>query len=144
MMKHRLCYVKKHSFYGIMFFTDNFEGQDGEEWHKSYLDSGEPYVRGSYPHIKDNESGHIIKIAFCEGAEDIQSDVLDEWRGPRMSVNDVNKGRACWLYSDSVGPLKGGDLLVTALTWLEHVGAEFAILKRDYKHELIHIPQRSN
>lgn len=133
MMKHRLCYVKKHSFYGIMFFTDNFEGQSGDEWYKNYFDSSEPYERGCSPYVNDDESGHIIKVAFYEGAEDIHSDVLDEWRsngGYRVSVNDINRGRACWLFSDKAGPLKGGTTLSEAKEWLKKVDAEFGELKR--------------
>lgn len=133
MSRYRLCLVKYYQGFGVMFFTDNFDGQSGSDW-DDYVDyAGDPYEysdseRG-YPPVE--ECGNIRRIGFYipgnkyinYGAIPCNAGIL------KITVNDVNRGRVCWLYADE-GVLKGGATLEEARRWLKKVRAVYGELKR--------------
>lgn len=110
---YRLCYVDDN----VMFFTDNFEHQWGDDWNDRPYEhnAGEPYYIKPEEPLKDGY-GHIRYVAFADRCY---------WKRPNYgmlnspySVEDINKGAVAWLYSDEGGALKGGATMDEAIEWL--------------------------
>ena len=112
----RLCYVDEN----IMYFTDNFENQWGDDWNDAPYEhnAGEPYE------WNDSESdgwnlehhhGHIRKIAF-ESNWGIDLPCCGHLNSP-YSVEGINKKAVAWLYSEEVGGLMAGSTMDEAIVW---------------------------
>ena len=111
---YRLCYVDNN----IMYFTDNFDNQWGDDWNDAPYEhnAGEPYELTDDEGSKQDGYGHIRRIAFMPQWH---------WRTPcdgtlnsSLSVNDINAGAAAWIYSKEGGALRGGATIDEATKWL--------------------------
>ena len=99
-LDYKLCYVNNIDDCSTfeLFFTDNFNDQWGDDWNDrpANCNADEPY---------EDETHHItsIIIRFTYYGELI-------FGGKNYSVEDMNRGRACWLiYNNLV--FNGGDTL---------------------------------
>ena len=121
--KLRLCYVDEN----IMYFTDNFEHQWGDDW------NDRPYEHNAEPpyELKDDEPvrggyGHIRKIAF-ENRWYIRRPCDGHLNSP-YSVEDINKGAIAWLYSEEAGGLMAGATMDEAIEWCRKAKIKFGEL----------------
>ena len=120
---YKLCYVRD----GVMYFTDNFENQMGDDWDDA------PYEYNAEPPyeiidwLPDNtHRGNIRYIAF------IDVDVTkpcDYGINSPFSVEDINKGAVPWLFNNKAKALKGGATMNEAKGWLKKAGAKWGELK---------------
>ena len=110
---YRRCYVDDN----VMFFTDNFEHQWGDDWNDRPYEhnAGEPYYIKPEEPLEDGY-GHIRYVAFADRCY---------WKRPNYgmlnspySVEDINNGAVAWLYSDESGALMGGATMDEAIEWL--------------------------
>ena len=111
--EYRLCYVRDN----VLYFTDNFEHQWGDDWDDiTYSGGDEPYT------WRDDESdewniehhrGHFKHIGFYSEHESLRT----PFDCGRYSIEDVNKKAAPWLYSDKAGGLMAGSTMDEAIEW---------------------------
>jgi hypothetical protein len=108
----RLCYVDEN----IMYFSDNFEKQWGDDWNdKPYEHNAElPYGLEDDKPVRDG-FGHIRLMAF-ESHWWIRRPCDGHVNSP-YSVEDINKGAIAWLYSDEAGGLMAGSTMDEAVEW---------------------------
>ena len=115
----RLCYVDGN----IMYFTDNFENQWGDDWDDSPYEhnAGEPYEIIDGEDSKQDGYGHIRRFAFTPHWN---------WKTPcygtinsPYSVRDINSGAMAWLYSNGAGSLNGGATIDEAKEWMQKADA---------------------
>ena len=121
--QYKLCYVDDN----ILFFTDNFKGQNADDWNDRPYEhnAGRPYEWDDRLNEEENMKrgyGHIKLIAF---------DHYDGWniRQPKdghynspYSVEDINKGAVPWLYHEKAGTLFAGATMAKAKRWLKKAG----------------------
>ena len=115
---YKLCYVDGN----IMYFTDNFENQRGDDWDDAPYEynAEEPYDRKYYKEYDDewckkHGCGNIRCIAYLGDARE----ACDYgW----LSVDEINKGGVPWLYNDVAGELKAGTTIGDAQRWLHKAG----------------------
>lgn len=126
--EYRLCYVDG----SVMYFTDNFEHQWGDDWDDAPFDcnAGEPY---EWDDDKDEEwnkhHGHLRYIGFIsDGWLKIAGHLGEPYNVP-YSVEEINKGIVAWLYSDEAGGLMGGATIDEAIEWLKKTGLKWGELK---------------
>ena len=120
--RYKLCYVRDN----IMYFTDNFKNQWGDDWNDAPYEhnAGEPYDR-KYYHEYDDEwciehgCGNIKNIAFL--GYDIAEPKDGHWNSPH-SVETINKKAVPWLYCDEAGALFAGATMAEAKRWLKKAG----------------------
>lgn len=120
--QYKLCYVRDN----IMYFTDNFKNQWGDDWNDAPYEhnAGEPYDR-KYYHEYDDEwciehgCGNIKNIAFL--GYDIAEPKDGHWNSPH-SVETTNKKAVPWLYNDEAGALFAGATMAEAKRWLKKAG----------------------
>lgn len=114
----RLCYVRSN----ILYFTDNFKNQWGDDWNDSPYDcnAGEPYE------WNDNETdewnlehhrGHFRYIGFYSPYEWIKKPCDYGGYNSEYSVEEINKKAVAWLYSDAAGGLMAGSTMDEAIEW---------------------------
>ena len=121
----KLCYVRDN----IMYFTDNFKNQWGDDWNDAPYEhnAGEPYDR-KYYHEYDDEwcinhgCGNIRKIAFdfYDGYNIKQP--KDGYLNSPFSVERINQGEIAWLYNKDAGALGAGATMTEAKRWLKRAG----------------------
>ena len=120
---YRLCYVKNN----IMYFTDNFENQTGDDWDDA------PYEHNAEPPyeiidwLPDNtHRGNIRMIAFT----DVDAEQpCDHYVNCPYCVNDINNGAMPWLFNHVAGGLMAGATIDEAIVWLAKIGAKWGELK---------------
>ena len=108
---YRLCYVSGN----IMYFTDNFENQTGDDWDDAPYEhnAGEPYEWVDEWSAESNKyRGHIRMIAFMT---DRWLDYpCDGYGNSPFSVDDINAGAIAWIRVH-----KGGNS-VERQRWIEN------------------------
>ena len=119
--KYRLCYVRD----GVLFFTDNFANQWGDDWNDAPYEhnAGEPYewdYRLSEEENYKNGYGHIRYIAFMDNWL-IEMPHSHTCNSP-YSVEAINKGAVAWLYDEDAGKLAAGATMAEAKRWLKKAG----------------------
>jgi len=124
----RLCYVDNN----VMYFTDNFEHQWGDDWNDAPYDcnASEPYERDDDEDEEWNEHhGHLRYIGFkSDGWLKIAGQLGEPYNVP-YSVEQINKGIVAWLFSDDAGGLMGGATIDEAVAWLKKAGLKWGELK---------------
>ena len=115
----RLCYVDEN----IMYFTDNFENQWGDDWNDSPYEhnAGEPYEIEDSEGSKQEGYGHIRRFAFLKHW-DWQTPCKESFSSP-YSVKDINAGAVAWLYSKRAGSLNAGATIDEAKEWIKKSGS---------------------
>lgn len=110
----RLCYVDNN----IMYFTDNFESQWGDDWNDEPYEhnAGEPYGLDDDKPIREGH-GHMRYIAYYSEHEWLKKPCDYGGYNSRYSVVDINKGAIAWLFSDSAGGLMAGATMDEAIEW---------------------------
>lgn len=118
----KLCYVRDN----IMFFTDNFERQWGDDWDDAPYEynAEEPYDRKYYTEYSDewcreHGKGNIRYIAYK--GYDIAEPKDEHWNSP-YSVEAINNKAVPWLYCDEAGGLFAGATMTEAKRWLKKAG----------------------
>lgn len=119
--QYRLCYVRDN----IMYFTDNFKNQWGDDWDDIPYEhnAGEPYEWVDTLTKEENKErgyGHIRRIAYTDNWL-IKTPNSNYVNSP-YSVESINKGAISWLYHEDIGILKGGATMSEAKKWLRDVG----------------------
>ena len=117
----RLCYVDNN----IMYFTDNFEFQYGDDWNDAPYEhnAGAPYEwndKESDEWNHEHHRGHFRYIGYYS-----QYEYLKEpcdcggygYYGSGYSVEEINKGAVAWLYSETAGGLMAGSTMDEAIEW---------------------------
>lgn len=120
---YQLCYVDHH----IMYFTDNFQHQWGDDWNDPFNNSEPPY---EYEEDRGEECnrncGRLKYIGYLEnGTYWIRYAGADD----NMSPESINKGRAAWMYTDETGGLMGGATMREAMEWLKKTDIAFGELE---------------
>lgn len=84
--KHLLCFVQS----GFAYFTDNFEGQWGDDWNDAPYEhnAGLPYDRDP----SRNNQGNIRRLVVTGLEEACRDHHNSPW-----SVEDINRGEVPWL-----------------------------------------------
>lgn len=120
--QYKLCYVRDN----IMFFTDNFERQWGDDWDDAPYEynAEEPYDRKYYTEYSDEwcrerGKGNIRFIAYK--GYDIAEPKDGHWNSPH-SVEMINQKAVPWLYCDEAGALFAGATMAEAKRWLKKAG----------------------
>lgn len=111
----RLCYVDNN----IMYFTDNFENQWGDDWNDAPYDcnAGTPYEWNDKEDDDwNNRHGHLRYIGFMPEWNVKIAGQMGVYNNP-YSVEEINKGVVAWLYSDKAGGLHGGATMEEAIAW---------------------------
>ena len=134
---YRLCFIKGN----VLYFTDNFEKQWGDDWDDAPYEhnAGEPYVWEDDWTPEQNRKhghGHIRYIAYvngygvCELKDCYRCNeriICNLYFGRNInspySVEAINKGAAAWLYHETAGGLYAGATLEEAGKWLTVAGA---------------------
>ena len=123
----RLCYVR----YNILYFTDNFENQWGDDWDDAPYEhnAGEPYDYDDEPTVDNTDRrGHIRYLAYMDWNFWIQ-EPKSGCHNSRYSVDDINNGAVPWLYCDEAGGLMAGATMEQAIAWLKKAGCTWGELK---------------
>lgn len=125
-MSYKLCYVDMSSRCGVLYFTDNFDNQWGDDWRKPYSNSGTPYE--NIDDIMATDCGHIRRVGFsipinCENY--IACDVIDR----DFSPEDANKLKIAWLSHYELGGLLAGTSIKKAVEWLRRANIMCAELR---------------
>ena len=123
--QYKLCYVDDN----ILFFTDNFKNQWGDDWNDAPYEhnAGKPYDRKDYPEYDDrwcveNGKGNIRKIAFdFYDGYNIKEPKDGHYNSP-YSVEAINKKAVPWLYNEEAGALFAGATMAEAKRWLKKAG----------------------
>lgn len=118
---YRLCFIKGN----VLYFTDNFEKQWGDDWDDApYEHNAEgPYeYEDGWPEYKNEHRGHIRYIWYIPKSCDLQEAYL---RHQDISVEEINKGIVPWLTNGWNGKqgLYAGATMEEALKWLTVAGA---------------------
>jgi hypothetical protein len=123
--RYRLCYVREN----ILFFTDNFKNQWGDDWDDRPYEHNaeEPYDRKYYSEYDDewcvkNGKGNIRKIAFDHYDGYYIKQPKDGFCNSPYSVEDINKKAVPWLYNEEAGTLFAGETMAEAKRWLKKAG----------------------
>ena len=122
----RLCYVDEN----VMYFTDNFENQWGDDWNDAPYEHNaeEPYEwRDDLTEEENKYHGHIRYIGYRTSWEIRTPDV--GYLNSPYSVEQINKGAVPWLYCDEAGGLMGGSTIDEAIEWLKKAGLKWGELK---------------
>ena len=123
----KLCYVDEN----VMYFTDNFEHQWGDDWNDApYECNAEPPYEwiDEWSEERNLESrGHIRYIGYMT-SWDIKTPNRGYLNSP-YSVEQINKGAVPWLYCDDAGGLMGGATIDEAIEWLKKAGLKWGELK---------------
>ena len=123
--RYRLCYVREN----ILFFTDNFKNQWGDDWNDAPYEHNaeEPYDRKYYTEYDDkwcieHGCGNIKNIAFLgyDGYK-IKQPKDGHFNSP-YSVETINKKAVPWLYNEEAGALFAGATMAEAKRWLKKAG----------------------
>ena len=123
---YRLCYVSGN----IMYFTDNFENQTGDDWDDAPYEhnAGEPYEWVDEWSAESNKyRGHIRMIAFM--TDRWLEYPYDGYGNSPFSVDDINAGAIAWIRVRKGKPLKAGATIDEAIEWLKGIGAKWGELK---------------
>ena len=127
----QLCYVDGN----IMYFTDNFEGQCGDDWDDApYEHNADPPYRYASDLPDNSYRGHILLAAWFSD----QYDVLlprDGTINSSYSVEDINAGAVAWLYKRGKGGLRGGATVAEAREFCKKYGIYFAVLENQNPFE---------
>ena len=129
-MSYRLCFISRDSNRNAVFyFTDKFKTQWGDDWRSRgwYNTAGTPYV---YNDNVDDEGyndncGHIRVIV----ASFMEYDAI-EYPGYEYSVEDINKKRTAWAYSQEYGALQAGATMAETFKFLAHFDCLYGELKQ--------------
>lgn len=124
--QYKLCYVSGN----ILYFTDNFEGQTGDDWDDAPYEhnAGEPYEWVDEWSVEANKyRGHIRMIAF-KADEWLEYPCDGHYNSP-YSVDDINAGAIAWIRVYKGKPLPAGATIGEAIEWLEGIGAKWGELK---------------
>ena len=131
----KLCYVQ----HGILYFTDNFEKQWGDDWDDAPYqhNAEEPYeYADDWPEYMNEHRGHIRYIGYVPISCDLQEAYY--WNPQDISVEEINKGTVPWLtngWNEKQG-LYAGATMEETTEWLKRAGAVFGELtKGGKKHE---------
>ncbi len=112
----RLCYFRDN----VLYFTDNFEHQWGDDWNDEPYDcnAGDPYEWNDEEDEDWNENhGHLRYIGIKSDGWLKVTGCLGDPYNVRYSVEEINKGVVAWLYSDKAGGLHGGATMEEAIAW---------------------------
>lgn len=119
--QYKLCYVCDN----ILYFTDNFKNQWGDDWNDIPYEHNaeEPYDRRYYTEYddewcKEHGKGNIRYIAFKGGNYYIK-EPKDGCCNSPYSVEMINKKVIPWLYCDEAGALFAGATMAEAKRWLK-------------------------
>lgn len=121
----RLCYVDGN----IMYFTDNFEKQWGDDWDDApYECNAEPpYERR--PGMEElSGAGNIVIASYYDKACDIKLPCSDYGNSP-YSVQDINLGAVPWVFKRGCGGLYGGATLAEAMAFCRKHDILFGVLE---------------
>lgn len=114
--KFRLCFVDSH----IMYFTDNFDNQWGDDWDDSpyYCNAGTPYeYRDNRSEELNKNAGHIRYLAYLPRKYECDVRTPDEFND-YYSVADVNGGAVAWIFHrDNKTSLMAGATIEEAIKW---------------------------
>ena len=123
--QYKLCYVDEN----ILYFTDNFANQWGDDWDDAPYDhnASEPYERKYYTEYDDewcvkNGKGNIRKIAFDRYDGYYIKQPKDGFCNSPYSVQAINKKAVPWLYNEEAGALFAGATMAEAKRWLKKAG----------------------
>lgn len=125
---YRLCYVCDN----IMYFTDNFSNQWGDDFNDAPYEhnAGTPYEWENSWSKEDNVKygyGHIRLFAF-EKDFSIKRP-CDGYVNSPYSVEDINKGKVAWLISEEAGNLMAGATIKETKEWMKKANLRFGELK---------------
>ncbi len=119
----RLCYVDGN----LMYFTDNFEGQWGDDWDDAPYECNAETPYRCLNDIDNNDGrGHILVAAWY----DVHGDVslpCDGVLNSSYSVQDINAGAVAWLYKRGKGGLNGGTTLADTRAFCKKHDICFAV-----------------
>lgn len=119
----KLCYVRSN----ILYFTDNFAGQDGDDWDDAPYEhnAGTPYefIEGR------NDNGHRGHLRYIACLDLDAQEPCDYYVNSPYSVDSINKGAMPWLTTSSYGNLMAGTTIEEAMRWLTKTGCKWAELK---------------
>ena len=130
----QLCFYRDQ----ILWFTDNFKNQWGDDWNDAPYDcNAEPPYEIYDERLKNEHRGHLVKVAV-----DFDGNVYDETpQGDYVTVEEINAGRRPWMtirqwVEGSDTPryyhLHGGDALRCVLDTLETAGVDCGVLARNF------------
>jgi len=93
--KYRLCFVRNN----ILYFTDNFENQWGDDWNDHYYscNAETPYELKMTEDLVDKDGknsnrGHIVRMGADVSCLTFPDDMY--------SVEEINLGAVAWLFGD--------------------------------------------
>lgn len=104
----RLCFAEGC----LLYFTDNLAKVAGDDWNDAPCASNADIYY---------EPEHLRVMAFLDNGE-IQHGA------EAYSADDLNRGRAAWLYHKDAGGLPGGATMEMAAKWMETIGVPYAEL----------------
>ena len=124
----RLCYVRDN----IMYFTDNFENQVGDDWNDTPYDcnAGEPYEWNDKEDAEWNKHhGHLRYIGFYSWYTSVMvTGCLGAPYNVPYSVDAINNRAIPWLYTDEAGGLMAGATMDEAVAWCRKSKVKFGEL----------------
>jgi len=124
MSDYKLCYCRNN----ILYFTDNFEEQWGDDWNDAPYEhnAGDPYEYIEGETDLNKHHGHIRYIAFLTDYTVYEPCELP--CQPSYSVQQINKGMAPWLFSNTTGALNAGATIEEAKDWLKKTNLKYGEL----------------
>lgn len=129
--EYRLCYIDNH----IMYFTDNFAKQWGDDWDDAPYEhnAGLPYeYRKDWPDSVNEHAGHFRYLAYVatEYSWEICTPKQIPYGNNFYSVADINSGIAPWLTNlANKDGLMAGATIEQAIEWCHKNGLKTGELK---------------
>jgi hypothetical protein len=125
--EYQLCYADNN----LLYFTDNFEDQWGDDWNDAPYEhnAGTPYQYD--PNRSDDfnsDAGRIIIAAWYDEYFDTKLPCNDYGNSP-YSVQDINAGAIAWLYKRDKEGLMAGATLKEAREFCKNNNILFNVLQ---------------
>ena len=130
-MMYQLCYVDGH----IMWFTDNFADQWGDDWDdKPYEHNADPPYEYSeeLPDEFNKHRGRFVMACWFDPDYEVGLP-CDKFLNSPYSVEDINAGAVAWLFKRGAGGLMGGATVEDARAWCQKAGVLFAVFEKEEK-----------
>lgn len=132
--RFQLCFFRN----GILWFTDNFKNQWGDDWNDSYWEcNAEPPYEIYDETLKNEHRGHLIKV----GVDLVGNFSVRTLEDSNISVEEINAGASPWISITKYVSgsehgrfynVYGGDTLGCVLKTLEDAEVDCGVFAKNF------------
>lgn len=123
--EYQLCYIDDN----IMYFTDNFKGQWGDDWNDTPYEhnAGTPYEWDEQDTARNDHCGHLRYVGYVNPEWESRAETPAELAcdNSPYSVEEINAGAAAWLsIPKRRAHLMAGATVEEAIAWCRENGVK--------------------